>query len=743
MLHKQRRTNAIFVSATALGLLLCCKPKASDHHPAAVSADPDSGPEAVEGGPTIGNLASGGLPTAEEASTFIEFENTEVQAETARLHTVVGSLAIGLDGSAAALRLQGNDECKDALFCFAKAFATIYDMVTRAAQCNFDLLLSGEGLPKKIDGYPVYYVEGFGVIGLGEKGAQTCPEVSVVKAWADKIEANVGSDEDGEFYFPMRIVMFKKSDGHMHWRIVFFPVDNMKRLAKTVKPFERLLAANLDFIGFHGHHDLSQTVGAGAGEVILDFNEFVRMTTTLDEAFPPKPGEEPDTSPSGKIEIVYDMSSDPSRYTTTFLDNFSFGDGESPFDVGKPTTILKSAATHENYLHFYSGKPFVDSKDETADENDPFHTVQFCTTDKYVKDIPKAEYLPNADIHVQMLWSDVESGQSAPANYITRIASLKGGPYIYGDNVFEAAFKSGTTLNALRFKAPICDSVSGIDLAPEYNSDGFKNAEFQDENTVHLLSSGELLARFPVFDTFQFIEDFADSTQSPLKSVWTKPLPIAAFPAVESARCVISSGICWDMAGATTGELTVFKYACQKQDTNDGGFAGTYTANAQCSDTGMARVCSVTNGAYGPNLLDIDMHFATDGDFSANSSYCTYWGGVIVPAFPTSGTCVVSSNCFHWDFAANAHATMVNVCHSNLSGTWTDSATCSSSSLVGTCNYTWSLSGGAISAQSSVAYYDVGPWAGDNGNSGGVSHSSCMDNSNSDKSSIFWVDATP
>lgn len=102
--------------------------------------------EDFESSPEVGTLAVGGVPSLDEIAELSSLSATEAEVGLSGISAAQGSLSIDLSADRSSLQLS-QGECEGSFFCFAKAFTDIYDMITGAAQCNFDLMLAGGQKP--------------------------------------------------------------------------------------------------------------------------------------------------------------------------------------------------------------------------------------------------------------------------------------------------------------------------------------------------------------------------------------------------------------------------------------------------------------------------------------------------------------------------------------------------------------------------------------------------------------------
>lgn len=538
----------ILLVCLSLGTWSCEETKNSGE--SATNNDTGSNNSVTPPEPSVGSVAIGGIPSAEELGDLSEFslEDAESQAET--LHSVTGSLAIEIEkdsSSTSSLNLNG-DNCEDSFFCFAKAFSQIYDMVVNAASCNFDLLLHDNAKIKNIEGTPVFFTQGYGTVGIGDSGRSECPRLARVIQWARQnriAEATEGETNETftfgeeEFYIPSRLVMYKKPDGNLYWKVVFFPADMIQFLSNRVDFFKGLVDKDLDFVAFSGHHTASGEVGTGEGQVNLDFDEIARMIAILDDT------QDSGGMPQGLIEINYDMSSDIQAFTTIFHNNFSFGDDEDgPISTGLPTTILKSA--NENYLYFQSNRPFVDPDEERDDG--PTATAQRCGKSDpdnpsiTIYDISNDDYLPTPSItHLQMIWSKIDSNETKPDNWIASITSTQGGPYIYGPVELSTAKIASEDTYVLRFKTPKCDDW----LDPWADWDGFINFSSSQpfgsgSGSPTVISSEEMLDKYPDFSVFR-IKDITDDDDTAIIADYVAAGGTTPTPPTYTATCLTTT----------------------------------------------------------------------------------------------------------------------------------------------------------------------------------------------------------
>ncbi|MEZ4742474.1 MAG: hypothetical protein R3B45_08510 [Bdellovibrionota bacterium] len=490
-----------------------------------------------------GSLAVGGLPSEEEYEGALELNSDETNIAVSDVHEATTEMPLGLAIDAAATSLTAEEECSNGLFCITEAFSKIFDMVTGAAKCNFDLLLGqyteGEVPFKKVSDKSIYYLDGFGVVGIGENGVSQCPSIEEVDNWAKQHHLKDGEPtqevSENTFFLPTRLVVFRHRSGSIYWKIVFFPNDFIDKLAKRITYFSRLLDQDLDFLAFNGDQEFGADVGMGKGNITIDWDEISRMSSLLQEDSSSESG----NLPSGKILINYDMASSPQSYTTTFLDGFSFGDSDdSPFSVGMPTTVYKSDS--ENYIHFVSNQAFGRPDPSNPDDDGgPMGVVQFCLDDswkqengggpfgadvKYVS-VPESSYLSYPAVnHLQMIWKEGATA-GEPENYTVAMTATKGGAYIYGDVEFRAGSVPNNSQTIIRVKAPKCTTMTQamIDELEQamatdggqpgftfFDNEGFRNMLFDgplgpNAGSPTFVSKADAEALFPQFSTFHLI----------------------------------------------------------------------------------------------------------------------------------------------------------------------------------------------------------------------------------------------
>lgn len=489
----------------------------------------------------ISDTSQGGLPTLNEVKDVLPTTDTEATTASQSLKSVItGSLSIdlgsGSSGSQALHLTEGGGGGGDGLFGIASAFGLIFNMVTGGARCNFDLLLNDEnGEPltlKKVDGYDVYVTPyGFGTVGLGDEGVLTCPDRETVYDWARANQLITGSaqtthDDEDEFYIPSRLVIYKIDENKFKWQVVFFPEDMITELTTHIPQLSGLLSEDLDFIVYSGIHEATSEE-TGVGSVTLDFTELQRMATLLNSLGEPAlrlEGE--DSMPDGEILVEYDTTADPTSITTTFLSGFTFGeDDNSPFTTDSPTTIYKSGS--EIYMHFITPMSMVGGDDEEQDSEDSGLPIQICPSEESdglgtgANDVPTDQYLAAKNSHYQLIWTEAGEEDETPDNYLAEIVS-DGGPFLYGEVVFQGGRKGGSTAGVLRIKAPTCDALnqSVLDMfetqfnAPLIDEDGFLNLSMTPGGSAPFLTKEEVLAGFPVFEHFKLV-DINDETDLP------------------------------------------------------------------------------------------------------------------------------------------------------------------------------------------------------------------------------------
>lgn len=510
----------------------------------AVHDTPETTEEVAETQPEVGTIEVGGIPNLETAGELQALSDADAGTAAKSINAVTGQLALDLsDDSGSALTL--SDDCQDGIYCLAKTFEDIYDMVSDGAKCNFDLLLFDEnGQPKtlnRVKDHPVFYVDGFGTIGIGNEGKAVCPSHKTVTNWAKHkglIEGEPeGKDSDEEIYPPSRLVIYKGKEGKFRWVVIFFPKDSIARLAEKVSFFQQFLEQDLDFKAYTGSHEGQGELGNGKGSMVLDWNELHRLSHALSGASLADDG-----MPEGKIVVNYDTLGDTKEFRTTFKDGFSFGDdSDSPFTVDTETVIMRRG--DENYLHFQSGKPLVSPDD--ANDPGPLGIVRLCVNDPAsggdpisdvaVNKVPKASRLQTkSNTHVQILWKSIASGKKQPDDYISVLTATKGGPYIYGSSEFQMATKAGKGGSAIRIKAPWCPEATDAILTAWKNVsaanggpyvfrgiDGYRNMTFpgkigsSSSGTPKFVTKASIEGNFPTFTYFKPI-DVEDQAATPM-----------------------------------------------------------------------------------------------------------------------------------------------------------------------------------------------------------------------------------
>jgi hypothetical protein len=322
-------------------------------------------------------LNIGGMPSEDEVAEMDEMDLKEASTASEGIQISTSEMPLKLaidDDSASLVEGSGGEDCEDQLFCFAQMFGGLQNLVTEPIACNMKLLLlNPDGSFKKdqirkMKGHPVYYVDGWGTIGLGDNGPE-CPKPSRVKEFVDDLMSGNHKDDD-EFYMPTRYVMFKNKDGTIRWKIVFFPADYLKKLAKKLPFVKDLLDKETDFAAYTGVHTAGEKIGSGTGTAMLDFTEFARMM----KALPDDDGDSDDGGmPSGKVRLTYDRSDGTVKYQTYFLDGFSFGDddGDSPQFSETPITVMHSGEEHFFHMNL-GGALFGSNEDDPDDDGGPF-----------------------------------------------------------------------------------------------------------------------------------------------------------------------------------------------------------------------------------------------------------------------------------------------------------------------------------------------------------------------------------
>ncbi len=507
-----------------------------------------------DGGP--GKLEVGGMPSEEEISDIqgMDLAEAEKNAEGIQTSTADMPLRLSIDDGESAGLVDGSEECDDQIFCMAQMFGGLQNLVTEPIACNMKLLmLNPDGSFKKdairkVKDRPIYYIDGWGTVGIGDDGP-SCPDLATVKKFVDELMAGDHKDgDDEEFYLPTRYVMFKKSDGSVHWKIVFMPKDLLKGLSKKLRFLKDFLDEEVDFAGYHGVHKSGAAIGDGTGDATLDFTEFARMM----EVFPDDDDDKDDGGmPAGKVKLTYKRSDKLVQYQTNFLDGFSFGDDEgedNPLLSGKPITVMHSGSEH--YFHL-SANAEIAKSDDPDDDGGPLAGAQMCKNPDYdgtddtdeihtikAADIAEADYLDTPVMSdIQLIWDDIPAGQKSPDTYVADWRQ-QGGPFIHGPAILQTAKKAGTATNGLRYKTPLCQELlDDSDLIERYNdhftekygkasyffdpNDHFQNVLYSGplgpgiEETGRP-SSAEMVSGFPKPKIFQF-KDVDESVDKAIK----------------------------------------------------------------------------------------------------------------------------------------------------------------------------------------------------------------------------------
>ncbi len=508
---------------------------------------------ASESEPEIKEESVGGMPAQTEAATIETTTPEEVQTTANTLLNMSGALSLNLlsSSSASLIKGEGGGGCPQeaGMFCITTMFAMIFDMATGPANCNFKLLLKdpdgNDREPRKVEGKEIYFVDGFGTIGMGDNGVVQCPKHKTVFDWAKKVGLMKGgtiskpSENDDTFYPPTRLVIYKKADGKFAWKIVFFPSDFVDDIVKRVPFLKGIKNHTLDFVAYHGSHKQGEEVGKGSGDVTLDWDELHRMMEMFNSMDDEGEEEDDEGMPKGKIKVVYDMEDDPTHYTMSFLGDFSMGDGDLPFLEDTPVTVYKSSG--ENYLHFATSEmPGGDDEEEEAElikseeeeDEGPIANVQYCTKTDESQDglfaeikassIAESQFLKDLEIHFQIIWKDLPDGEVIPDDYeLSMLAS--GGPYIYGDVDLRAGRKDGDIFNGFRIKVPKCEALDA-DAIATYNAQMTthmgKDVEIFDSEGYFIMgldkfgsgasptftTAAKILEGFPTFTKFQLID---------------------------------------------------------------------------------------------------------------------------------------------------------------------------------------------------------------------------------------------
>lgn len=483
-----------------------------------------NGATATTSEPEVGTIAIGGMPTDTEAAAAAQLTNDEASSSAASIEVISGTIALDISDSGST-SLTATDDCDEGIFCLAKGFGKIFDLVTKATQCNFDHLLyddaGNKSALRQVKDYPIYFVDGFGTVGLDDNGNQFCPTKAAVKSWAQSkglIEGAPATAVDNEaLYPPTRLVIHKNQEGTIRWQLVMFPKDFIDELAEYVDFFKTLVDKDLDFKVFEGVHTEGTEVGKGKGRIQIDWDELYRMMAMLDAA---------DAGmPKGKIEITYNTENDIKRFTSKFLDGFTFGgDNEGPFTTGTETVVL--TRENESYLRFRSAKPLV-NPNATSDPG-PMGIVQLCAgaptlgqdpaKDILVHQVPVASHLATpSENHVQLIWSkDPNKPVGPPDNYLSVLTSTKGGPFIHGNSQFYMAKKAGTLSTGIRVRAPWCDNADLETNLTKWkalgfvlrDADGFRNIIFTGKIGTATAGAAVFASKEKISETFPSFKYF-------------------------------------------------------------------------------------------------------------------------------------------------------------------------------------------------------------------------------------------
>lgn len=516
-----------------------------------------------------------------------------------------------------------------------------------------------------------------------------------METFISRVKAGTHSDED-TFFLPMRLVLFKKADGLVHWRMVFFPADHIGAVAARIPFFEGLKNESLDFFGFTGSHDITAEVGKGNGRVLIDFDELGRMFAMLDSLGGGSLRlNQQEGFPQGKIDITYDLTSDPQDMITVFRDDFSFGDSNDNFFVdGEPTRILRSGG--ENYLGFMTGQSFSDDQEG---ETSPFQAVQLCRSHpelfKYQKDVSSADYIATpSKTYVQMIWSDLTSGETHPSRYLSRVIQTQGGANIYGPTFFEGASSGGSELETIRIKTPLCADLQAEMDASNFafvgfvplSSDGYVNASLGGSSGPAWKTSFETLSSYPVFDQFKFV-DPENSDDSPVGKA--EAVNASNYPVPRNGYCSLPSGACSSFEGLEITSLG-FMYSFCVGDPNSGsegpsGLGGTWSLDSACEQT-SAHVCEATDFTFGgfSGAIESVKTYYYESSQVASSDVCSFASGVLTP--PVAGSCSLSSlgTCIEAESIQMYQHFSAN-CASQMSGSWDGSSACTALNLSATC----------------------------------------------------------
>lgn len=502
-----------------------------------------------------GELNVGGLPSEEELAEAqpITLTDANTAAEEIQVSSDDVPLRLNVTTESAGLSEDNEDQgCNDGLFCLAKKFSTFHDFVTEPVACNLKLLMRRadgsfrEDAMKQVKDRPVFFVDGWGTIGIGDGGPE-CPDLADVETFVTRLKAEEVIGDDEPFYLPSRFVLFKNKEGQFVWKIVFFPADHTEKLSELIPPIKKLVGKKLDFAGFNGAHNTDAATGKGMGSARMNFVEMGRMIGTFDaiegkEAAALDLTEEDEEGfPTGTISITYDAASDPQKYTTTASADFGFGD-ESPFVADEPTIVYRSGV--ENYISLRTPISIVGDDDEG-----PLSVVQICKSPKSggdpllevsVSSVPKEKYLAKPTVtSLQMMWKDFPASQSQPDDYRSHMA-VQGGPYIHGPVQFMTGQVAGALFAGMRTKTPLCEAISDDaaylkkldqtyrDYFDDPNAvafdpnDGFRNMIFEGElgqnmDIKTLVDSPTMLTNFPEYEVFQFV-DLINNVGEPIKT---------------------------------------------------------------------------------------------------------------------------------------------------------------------------------------------------------------------------------
>ncbi len=720
--------------------LFTCNPKEDEDEETAENDNTTVAAEVIdigESSPSVAEESIGGMPSLADIDGIqdLSSEDAETSASTLILLTEEMPLDLTKEKDKNTSELVAMEEKQDdqagSLFQFAVHFGNIFDMVAYAARCNFNLLMFDEKGEKrklkKLKDKAIYYLDGFGSIGLGDEGVTNCPDRERVYKWAKengflsstkekKAELVAAKDkkDDNEFYIPSRLVLYKNKDGIIKWNVVFFPKDFIKEIVKRIPHFEKLKDKELDFIAYRGEHAEGGSPGTGTGELNMDWNELNRMQETMDwdEEEDKKSNDnknEEESQPVGRIFISYDMTGDPTSYKIKFLEDFSFGDGDLPFEKDHFAQVKRSDSTSENYLGFVSKTLGGDEKDK---DDGPIQEVGQCNNPNYdtvggdilidvpITSIDKSQYLEQKEqSYLQIIWKDTPAGKKEPDEYKVSIIR-SGGPFIYGNAEVRAGHIAGATgvgylkdvPSCSRFTKELMKSVNTI-MSTHFGKEvelfdietGMSNialSSFGEGATMEFTTTEKIMESFPEFSVFKFLPVDEPENLTSLEQLTIDADKLAPAIVYATAHCnnklFGDFDSCLEFKDMPTTKLAGYEEGCKKPD----GFNGTW-ADGACSQTNITSKCEGISNDEGVNYTTYWYNTVANGQAS---SWCSSVSGTYteIVAEPTaSASCHYANNfCFHYKDWPESSLTSIQ---SSCQGTWTLNTGCDTGTATNTC----------------------------------------------------------